>query len=63
MKRKNKLRRMLILVIFVSIFFDTMSQSAGKFNGTQFPAELIDTAIVHKRGLEQRIKMLKNDCR
>ncbi|WP_198664878.1 hypothetical protein [Lewinella sp. IMCC34191] len=29
---------------------------------TSFPAEKIDTAIIHRRGLQEQIRMLTEDC-
>ncbi len=45
--------------MFIFSILNVNSQYTKPFNGEQFPVELIDTSIIKKRGLDGKMKMLK----
>lgn len=51
------MRTVLIAIVLFAFQIDINSQSSKKFN-----AEMIDSAIIVKRGLQEKIRMLKEDC-
>ena len=51
-----------LLIFIISISFYSFGQNQPEFNGSYFPDYLIDSEIIQKRGLEEKINMLKNDC-
>jgi|GEM_PF-1624282 len=57
-----KILKSTLLLIIIAISFSSLGQNKAEFNGPKFPAEIIDQAIIQKRGLEHDIDMLKNDC-
>lgn len=54
--------RYIVLLFFMFFTLNLIAQNIGKFKGDRFPMELIDTSIVKKRGLEEKIDLLVNDC-
>lgn len=48
-----------ILLVFITLI---VSNTTFSQNTKTFPVESIDTAIINKRGLEEKIKMLTKDC-
>lgn len=51
------LRTLLLGAIMAVISHTALAQNTGKF-----PIETIDTAIINKRGLQEKVKMLTEDC-
>jgi len=58
------MKRLKILLSALGLFFmvNSFGQNAPDFNKEKFPAHLIDTLIIQKRGLENQLKMLTDSC-
>ncbi|WP_104419037.1 hypothetical protein [Neolewinella xylanilytica] len=49
-------------ILFLALALFTLSGTAFAQMSTSFPAEKIDTAIINRRGLQEKIRMLTEEC-
>jgi hypothetical protein len=53
----------IILFLFLTFLIQNVnSQTTGDFKNEKFPVQLIDSLIIEKRGLQESIKMLSEEC-
>lgn len=59
------MKRLKTILLALGLFFtvNSFGQNSPDFNKEKFPAHLIDTLIIQKRGLENQIKMLTDSCK